>query len=76
MLAVTVNRTEIGDTTLGGSTTRERRLGAALDVSYRFAQVYTIFAQAQVMYSNNRNFVRGDDGFDGLVLVELTRSFR
>jgi hypothetical protein len=76
MLGVTVNRSEIGETTLNTSAPRERRIGAALDVSYRFARVYTVFAQAQVMYSHNRNFVPGNDGFDGLVLVELTRSFR
>ena len=60
----------------GAARPHERRLGGGLDVSYRFAQVYSIFAQAQVMYSNNRDFVAGDNGFDGLVLVELTRSFR
>ena len=76
MLGVTVNRSEIGDTLLNAGTPRERRIGAALDVSYRFAQKYTVFAQAQVMYANNRGFVSGDDGFDGLVLIELTRSFR
>ena len=47
-----------------------------LDVTYRFARVYSLFAQAQVMHTSNRNFVSGDDGFDGLVLLELTRSFR
>jgi Capsule assembly protein Wzi len=77
MFGVTVNRSVIGDTALNGAARpHERRIGGGLDVSYRFAQVYTIFAQAQVMYSNNRDFVAGDNGFDGLVLVELTRSFR
>lgn len=76
MFGFMVNRSEIGDTVLNSTAPRERRLGAALDVSYRFAHAYSIFAQAQVMYSNNRNFAAGDDGFDGLVLVELTRSFR
>jgi hypothetical protein len=76
MFGVMVNRSVIGDTTFNAGRPHERRIGGGLDVSYRFAQVYTIFAQAQVMYSNNRNFVAGDNGFDGLVLVELTRSFR
>jgi len=75
MFGVMMNRVDIGNTTLLASA-HERRIGGGLDVSYRFAQVYTIFAQAQVMYSTNRNFVARDNGFDGLVLVELTRSFR
>ena len=76
MLGFTVNRSEIGDTLLNARTPREARYGAALDVSYKFAQVYSIFAQAQVMYSRNRNYSSGDNGFDGIVLFELTRSFR
>jgi hypothetical protein len=76
MLGLTVNRSEIGDTVLNAGLPHERRIGAGLDVSYRFAQKYSIFAQAQVGYANNRGFVSGDDGFDGLVLIELTRSFR
>jgi len=75
MFGVMMNRVDIGNTTLLASA-HERRIGGGLDVSYRFAQVYTIFAQAQVMYSTNRNFVARDNRFDGLVLVELTRSFR
>ena len=76
MLGVTVNRSEIGDTFLNARTPRERRIGGALDVSYRFAQVYSIFAQAQVMYTSNRKYVSGDNGVDGVILFELTRSFR
>jgi len=76
MVGVSGNRAEIGNTTINAGTPRERRIGGGLDVTYRFAQVYAVFAQAQVMYTTNRNFVAGDDGFDGLVLVELTRSFR
>ena len=76
LVGVSGNRVEIGNTTINAGTPRERRTGVALDVSYRFAQVYTLFAQAGVMYATNRNFVAGNDGWDGLVLVELTRAFR
>ena len=47
-----------------------------LDVSYRFLKDYTLFTQAQFMRVNNRNFVSGNDSWDGILLVELTRSFR
>lgn len=76
MVGFSGNRAEIGNTTINAGTPRERRTGALIDVTYRFAQVYSVFAQAQVMYTTNRNFVAGDDGVDGVVLVELTRSFR
>ena len=69
MLGVTTSRSEIGDTHVIPAGPNERRITGAIDVSYRFAQ-------AQVMYANNRRFVAGDDGWDGLVLIELTRSFR
>jgi hypothetical protein len=76
MIGFSGNRAEIGNTLLNAGTPREKRWGAALDVTYRFARVYSVFAQAQVMHTTNRNFVAGDDGFDGVVLFELTRSFR
>ena len=76
MVGLTVNRAEIGNTNLGADSPQERRIGGGVDVSYRFRSVYSIFAQAQVMHSTNRNFVSGDDGVDGLVLIEFTRSFR
>jgi hypothetical protein len=76
MIGLSTNRALIGNTTINAPGTREKRIGAGLDVSYRFAQVYTLFAQGQLMYTNNRNFVQGDDGVDGVLLVELTRSFR
>ena len=76
MVGVGGNRAEIGNTFLNAGTPRERRYGMGFDVTYRFAKVYSLFAQAQVMHTTNRNFVPGDDGFDGLLLVELTRSFR
>ena len=76
MIGFSGNRAEIGNTFLNAGTPRERRWGAGLDVTYRFARVYSLFAQAQVMHTTNRNFVAGDDGVDGLLLLELTRSFR
>ncbi len=76
MIGFSTNRALIGNTTINSPGTREKRTGAGLDVSYRFAQVYTLFAQGQVMYTNNRNFVANDDGVDGVLLIELTRSFR
>ena len=76
LVGISGNRAEIGDTTINANRPRERRTGAAIDISYRFAEAYTIFAQATVMYTTSRNFVAGDDGVDGVVLFELTRSFR
>jgi len=76
MVGFSVSRTDIGNTNLSADSPRERRIAGALDVSYRFGSVYTVFAQAQVMHSTNRNFASGDDGVDGLVLIEFTRSFR
>jgi hypothetical protein len=76
MVGLSMNHADIGHTNLGAGLPRERRIAGGLDVSYRFGSVYSLFAQAQVMHADNRNFRAGDDGFDGLVLFELTRSFR
>jgi hypothetical protein len=54
----------------------EKRLGGGVDVSYRFLDRYTLFAQYLVTDVKNRNFQPGNDGIDHLVRVELTRSFR
>jgi len=75
MVAIGMNRAAIGNTA-NPALPREKRIGGVLDVSYQFARVYTLFAQAQLLYATNRNFVAGDDGLDGVLLVELTRSFR
>jgi hypothetical protein len=76
MIGLSGNYLTIGNTTINAGTTREKRTGGGIDVSYRFANVYTLFAQAQVFYTNNRDFNPARDGLDGIVLVELTRSFR
>jgi hypothetical protein len=76
MIGWGVNRAVIGDTRIAPVTPKERRLGGEADVSYRFAKVYSLFGQYQLIHVSNRNFVAGDDGYDHLLLFELTRSFR
>jgi hypothetical protein len=76
MVGFGMNRIVIGNTTFGAATPPEKRTGAMLDVSYRFLKDYTLFTQAQFMRVNDRNFVAGNDSWDGILLVELTRSFR
>ena len=76
MVGVGMHRLVIGNTTNPVSSTQEHRWGGSIDVSYRFGGVYSLFAQYQLTRTTNRNFVAGDDGFDNLVLLELTRSFR
>jgi len=60
----------------GFSGPQERRLGGGVDVSYHFWDRYSLFAQYLVSDVKNRHFQAGDDGFDHLVRLELTRSFR
>jgi len=77
MVGVELDRAVIGATVSDISTLpTERRIGGAVDVSYRFWDKYSIFAQYQIMHVNNRNFQTGDDGMDHLLRLELTRSFR
>ena len=54
----------------------EELLGGGIDVSYRFWDRFSLFAQYLVSDVSSRNFRTGDDGIDHLVRVELTRSFR
>jgi hypothetical protein len=75
-LGVGMRRSEIGNTANLAPTPREKRTGGSLDVTYRFGDVWSLFGQFDVFYSTNRNFVANDNGIDGLMLVELTRSFR
>jgi hypothetical protein len=53
----------------------ERVLGGAIDISYRFARDYSLFAQYRLRHVDNRNFDRSEDGIDHMFLLELTRSF-
>jgi hypothetical protein len=76
MLGVDFDRAIIGSTSFNFSGPQEERLGGGLDLSYRFWDRYSIFAQYLVSDVKNRNFRSGDDGIDHLVRLELTRSFR
>ena len=51
-------------------------MGGGIDVSWRFWERYSLFAQYLVSSVKNRHFSAGEDGFDHLVRLELTRSFR
>jgi hypothetical protein len=66
----------IGSTVNGFPGPQEKRLGGGIDVSWRFWDRYSLFAQYLVSDVKNRSFVAGDDGLDHLVRLELTRSFR
>jgi len=76
MLGVDFDRAIIGSTANPAAGPQEERLGGGIDISYRFWERYSIFAQYLVSDVKNRNFRAGDDGIDQLVRVELTRTFR
>jgi hypothetical protein len=76
MLGFQAERATIGSTVNDFQGPQEKRLGGGIDVSWRFWQRYSLFAQYVVSSVKNRRFVAGDDGFDHLVRLELTRSFR
>ena len=86
LIGLDIDRAIIGKTTfvpgppgaLGGLAfePHESRIGGGIDVSYRFWQRYSLFAQYLVSDVKNRQFRAGDDGFEHLVRLELTRSFR
>lgn len=76
MLGLEVDRAVIGNTSAGHPEPKERRTGGGIDLSYRFWDRYSLFAQYLVADVENRNFKSGDDGVDHLLRFELTRSFR
>lgn len=76
MLGFDLDRAVIGSTVTGSSGPQEKRVGGGIDVSYRFWGNYALFAQYLISDVENRRFRPGDDGFDHLVRLELTRSFR
>src|SRR5262249_29510394 len=76
MLGVDFDYMIIGNTTQNFPCPKQKRLGGSIDLSYRFWDRYTIFAQFQISDVKNRNFRADDDGIDHLVRVQLTRSFR
>jgi hypothetical protein len=55
---------------------QQTRTGGGIDLSYRFWDRYTVFAQYLVSDVKNRQFRAGDNGFEHLLRLELTRSFR
>jgi len=76
MFGFQVERAVIGSTVNSFQGPQEKRLGGGVDVSFRFWDRYSLFAQYLINYTKNRAFAAGDDGLDHLVRVELTRSFR
>jgi Capsule assembly protein Wzi len=76
MLGFQADRAVIGSTVNNFAGPQEKRLGGGIDVSYRFWERYSLFAQYLVSDVKNRSFVAGNDGLDHLVRLELTRSFR
>jgi hypothetical protein len=76
MLGVQSRAAIIGSTVNGFAGPQEKRLGGGIDISWRFWDRYSLFAQYFVSAVKNRGFDAGDDGYDHLVRVELTRSFR
>jgi capsule assembly protein Wzi len=76
MLGVDFDRAIIGSTAIDFSGPQEERLGGGIDLSFRFWDRYSLFAQYLVSSVKNRRFVAGDDGLDHLLRLELTRSFR
>ncbi|HUF94270.1 MAG TPA: capsule assembly Wzi family protein [Candidatus Limnocylindria bacterium] len=76
MIGLEVNRSKVGLTTPTPVAPKERTIAGALDLSYRFLDVYTVFAQYRLAWVENRNFRPNADGWDNLFRVEVTRSFR
>jgi len=76
MLGVDFDRAIIGNTAFNSTSPQEERLGGGIDVSYRFSNRFSIFAQYMVSDVKNRNFRPGDNGIDQMVRVEFTASFR
>jgi len=76
LIGIELNRAYVGSTIQGIVPLRQRRLGGGLDLSYSFWDRYSVFVQYLVSDVKNRQFVAGNDGFDHLLRVEFTRSFR
>lgn len=75
MLGLDLDRAVIGSTATRPPGPDERRTGGGIDVSYRSGR-YSLFAQYLLSDVRNRRFTPGDDGFEHLIRLELTRSFR
>jgi len=76
MLGLEVDRAIIGSTVIGFPGPQQTRTGGGIDLSYRFWDRYALFAQYLVSDVKNRQFRAGDNGFEHLLRLELTRSFR
>jgi len=76
MLGVQADRAIIGSTVSNFAGSQEKRVGGGIDISYRFWDRYALLAQYLVSDVKHRSSVAGNDGFDHLVRLELTRSFR
>src|SRR5262245_24668323 len=76
MLGFDIDRAIIGSTAFQSPNPQEKRFGGGIDISFRFWDRYSIFAQYLISDVKNRNFRAGDDGIDQLLRVELTRLFR
>src|SRR5436309_569935 len=73
---VTSGRAVIGSTVENFPGPQQKRLGGGIDLSYRFWERYSVFAQYLLSDVKNRQFRPGDNGFEHLVRLELTRTFR
>jgi hypothetical protein len=76
MLGLELNRATLGRTVQGSEGPKERRIGGAIDVSWNITDRWAAFGRYQLDDVHNRNFRRGADGFDHVMLLEITRSFR
>jgi hypothetical protein len=76
MLGVDLDRAIIGSTIQNLPGLQQKWLGGGVDVSYRFWERYSLFAQYLVSDVKNRQFRAGDNGFEHLIRLELTRSLR
>jgi hypothetical protein len=76
MLGLELNRSVIGTTRTDIPGRKERTLAAAIDLSVRFLDVYSVFAQYRLAHVDNRNFRPTEDGWDNMLRFEVTRSFR
>jgi hypothetical protein len=76
MLGFQVERAIVGSTDYQFAGPQEKRIGGGVDISFRFWERYSLFAQYLVSNVKNRNFEAGNNGLDHLVRLELTRLFR
>lgn len=76
MLALEASYTNVGPTQKVSPGAHEKRTGGAIELSYALLENLHLFAQYRGMHRENRNFDAGDDGFDHVLRVELTRFFR